>query len=274
MNFNHEQGIAICDYREFRPPAALAECLLCFWTQTTGSAATFRQPVLPDCCVDVLLMNGVPIVVGPWTQAFVADLPPGTNILAARCHPGLASSLLGVPASELLNRTVQLCEVWGSAGTDGFARAAEEKTLQARIRAMEAALLRRVQDAWPVDHATRAAIRWMAQRPNGRVEQLSEWLGMSSRQLQRRFVISAGYGPKMFQCVLRFQRLLNQAHRAGTRRTLADLAANAGYSDQAHMTREIQRFANCSPASVLRSVSSTLCMSDLFKTEDSCTNYR
>ena len=274
MNGHQEQGITTSDYCEFRPPAALAEYLLCFWTQTTGSAAKFRQQVLPDCCVEVLLMNGVPIVVGPWTEAFVADLPPGTNILGARCYPGLASSLLGVPASELLTQTVPLCEVWGSAGTDGFARVAEETTLGVRIRAMEAALLRRVKNAWPVDHATRAAIRWMAQRPNGRVEQLSQWLGLSSRQLQRRFVISAGYGPKMFQCVLRFQRLLNEAHRAGICRTLADLAANAGYSDQAHMTREIQRFANCPPTSVLRSVSSTLCMSDLFKTDDFCTNYR
>jgi len=54
----------------------------------------------------------------------------------------------------------------------------------------------------------------------------------------------------------------------------ADLAMKAGYSDQAHMTREVQRFANCSPALLLRSVSSTLGMSDLFKTEDSGTNYR
>jgi len=219
-------------------------------------------------------MNGVPMVIGPWTEPFVATLPSGTNILGARCHPGLASGLLGMPASELLNRSVPLCEVWGNAASAQFVRVADKTTLSAQILAMETALIRRVASAGPVDHATRAAICRMAQRPNARVEQLSEWLGMSSRQLQRRFVISAGYGPKMFQSVLRFQRLLNEAHFAGTRRTLADLAANAGYSDQAHMTREIQRFANCSPASVLRSVSSTLSLSDLFKTDDSCTNYR
>jgi AraC-like DNA-binding protein len=179
-----------------------------------------------------------------------------------------------MPASELLNRSAPLCEVWGSAESARFGRIADETTLSAQMMAMEAALVRRMANAAPVDHATRAAIQWMAQRPNARVEQLSKWLGMSSRQLQRRFVISAGYGPKMFQCVLRFQRLLNEAHRTGKRRTLADLAANAGYSDQAHMTREIQRFANRSPASVLRSVSSTLSMSDLFKTGEPGPNYR
>jgi hypothetical protein len=36
-------------------------------------------------------------------------LAPGTMIVGARCHPGLAPSLLGLPASELLNQTVPPC---------------------------------------------------------------------------------------------------------------------------------------------------------------------
>lgn len=273
MNRHQEQGAVVSDYREFRPPAALAEYLLCFWTQTVHPSSEFAQRVLPDCCVDILLVNGSPMVIGPWTEPFVAHLAPGTSIVGARCHPGLASGLLGMPASELLNQSVPLREVWGSADTARFARVAEEATLPARMLAMEVALTRRIGDARPVDHTTRSAVQWMAQHPKGRVEQLSEWLGTSKRQLQRRFLVSAGYGPKMFQSVLRFQRLLNEARRAGGNRTLADLAADAGYSDQAHMTREVQRFASCTPASLLRSVQSTLSMSDLFKTGNSGTNY-
>jgi AraC-like DNA-binding protein len=273
MNPSQDLGIAVSDYREFRPPPAVAEHLLCFWTQMVHPSSEFAQRVLPDCCVDIILMNGVPMVIGPWTESFVANLRPGTNILGARCHPGLASGLLGIPASELLNRSVPLCEIWGSADAARFARIADEATLLARMLAMEAALLRRLVDSRPIDYAIRAAIRWIAQHPKGRVEQLSEWLGTSGRQLQRRFLVSAGYGPKMFQSVLRFQRLLNEARRASTRRTLADLAAHAGYSDQAHMTREGQRLAGCSPATLLRSVSSTLNMSDLFKTGAPSTNY-
>lgn len=273
MNRYQAQDAGHSDYREFRPPAVLAEYLLCFWTQTVHLSSEFAQRVLPDCCVDILLINGIPMVIGPWTEPFVANLPPGTNIIGARCHPGLASGLLGIPASELLNQSVALCEVWGSADTARFARIAEGTTLPAQMLAMESALRRRIADACPIDHATRAAIRWMAQHPKGRVKQLSEWLGTSRRQLQRQFLVSAGYGPKMFQSVLRFQRLLNEARRAGGPRTLADLAAHAGYSDQAHMTREVQRFANSSPASLLGSVQSTLDMSDLFKTGDPGANY-
>jgi AraC-like DNA-binding protein len=213
------------------------------------------------------------MVIGPWTEPFVANLPAGTNILGARCHPGLASGLLGMPASELLNRSVPLCEVWGSgADTDRFARIAEETTLSSRMLAMEAAVLGRLANARPVDKMTKEAVRWMAEHPNRRVERLSKWLGIGNRQLQRRFVVSAGYGPKMFQCILRFQRLMNEARRSDGRVTLVELATRGGYSDQAHMTREVLRFANCSPASFLRRVSSTLSMSDLFKTGHTGTN--
>jgi hypothetical protein len=70
----------------------------------------------------------------------------------------------------------------------------------------------------------------------------------------------------MFQSVLRFQRLLKTAREIGAKQDLADLAASAGYADQAHMTRDVYRLANLWPTVLLRSAESTLEMSDLFKT--------
>ncbi len=266
MNRSEDAGRTVSDYREFPAPLALAEYLLCFWTQTIRSPVGFAQRVLPDCCVDILLINDVPLVVGPWTEPFVAPLPPGTNIIGVRCHPGLAPSLLGLPASELRNCSVPLCDVWGSDKTARFARIPDEPSLSARMSAMEAALRDRVANASPPDKATRAAIQWIARRPHGRVEQLSQWLGLSSRQIQRRFVTAVGYGPKLFQSVLRFQQLLHLAGRAGAQGNLAQLAADAEYADQAHMTREVQRFS-CQPPSIsLLSARCTLRLSGLVQT--------
>jgi AraC-like DNA-binding protein len=266
---NQHVGIAVSDYREFRPALGLAEYLLCFWTQTIRSPVEFAQRVLPDGCVDILLINEVPIVVGPWTEPFVAHLAPGTNIIGARCHPGLAPSLLGIPASELLNRSVPLCDVWDSGETARLARIGDETTLSARMSAMETALLGRVANASPVDKATNAAIQWIARRPHARVEQLSQWLGFSSRQIRRRFTMAVGYGPKLFQSVIRFQRLLNLAARAGVRRSLAEFAADADYADQAHMTREVQRFSGKPPSRLLQSPRCALRLSSLIQTTSS-----
>jgi AraC-like DNA-binding protein len=261
---------AVSDYREFLPTASLAGHLLCLWTQTiTGSHYDFVHRVLPDACLDIVFINHEPpVVVGPWTAPFFARLAPGTIILGARCHPGLASGLLGLPASELLNQTVPLRAMWSAAASVRFNRVGEQPNLSARISAMESALLERLAHPGPVDDAMCAAIRWLANHPGGRIAQLSRWIGCSSRQLQRRFTSAVGYGPKTFQSVLRFQRLLNLAARAVAPGSLAQFSMDAGYADQAHMTREVQRFSGSPPSVLLRSAQSTLCLSSLLTRDD------
>ena len=130
---------------------------------------------------------------------------------------------------------------------------------------MEAALLNRLADADPIDERMSAAIKWLAGHPHGRIEQLSQWIGISSRQLQRRFATAVGYGPKMFHSILRFQRLLSISDRAGTQRNLAQFSADAGYADQAHMAREVQRFSGTPPTVLLPSARCALGLSDLVK---------
>jgi AraC-like DNA-binding protein len=49
-------------------------------------------------------------------------------------------------------------------------------------------------------------------------------------------------------------------------RCLAQLAAEAGYADQPHMTREMRALTGLSPAALLPGRGSTLALSDLFKT--------
>jgi AraC-like DNA-binding protein len=258
---------AVYHYREFPPPSPLAGYLLCLWTQRlVGSRREFAHRVLPDGCADIVLINNeAPVVVGPWTEPFVARLAPGTMIVGARCHPGCAPALLGLPASALLNQSVTLRDIWGSARSARFARIAGESTLPTRTLAMQAALLDRLAHAGPVDEGMRAAIQWLAGHPHGRIERLSQWIGIGSRQLQRRFTTAVGYGPKMFQSILRFQRLLDLWGRPSAPRNLAQFSADAGYADQAHMTREVRRFSSTSPTVLLPSARCTLGLSDLVK---------
>ena len=136
----------------------------------------------------------------------------------------------------------------------------------ARRSALAQVLSAAVEYSAPVDQAVLAGIQWLSRHPHGHIGQLSHWIGISERQLHRRFSAAIGYGPKMFQSVLRFQRLLKTARTTGATQSLVDLAASAGYADQAHMTRDFHRFANIPPTMLLRSAQSTLQMSDLFKT--------
>ena len=260
---NHPQ--ATSEYREFPPPLPLADYFLCFWTQTiSGTSGEYAQQVLPDGCVDLVFVNqDAPVAVGPWTDPFAVSFSAGTRILGARLHPGRAPGLLGLPAMELLNQSAPLRALCGAIRNDRFDRVCEADAAHQATALGEALLADRKQFT-PYDPMVAQGIRWMARNPHSKVEQLSQVLGISPRQLQRRFSVAVGYGPKTFHSVLRFQRLLRIAGQR--KRSLVDLAACAGYSDQSHMNREVRRFSNGRPTTLLPYAESTLQMSDLFKT--------
>jgi AraC-like DNA-binding protein len=84
-------------------------------------------------------------------------------------------------------------------------------------------------------------------RPQARVDSVADELGVSARHLQRRIGDAVGYGPKMLARVLRFRRL--QTLSPGP---LVELALEAGYADQAHMTAEVTHLAGVPPVRFLK----------------------
>ena len=256
-------------YRERPPPPALAGPVLCLWSQVIGEGtAELRHRVLPDGCADIVWIGTAPAVVaGPATGPVIVALAPRTTVVGVRLRPGAAPALLGPPASALLNRDTPLGELWGAAGDALSARVGEQPSVAAKLEAAAAALARHLAAAGPPDPMIVAATLWLARHPAGRVADLCRVLEVGERRLRRRFVAAVGYGPKTFQRVVRLQRVLALAGRrprAGG--TLAALAADAGYADQAHMSRELQALTGRSPAALLDGAASTLALSDLFKT--------
>ena len=84
--------------------------------------------------------------------------------------------------------------------------------------------------------------------PRARVHALAPELGVSTRQLRRRFESAVGYGPKRLARVLRLERALATA-RAG--QELAWAAVDAGYADQAHFGNDCRALAGISPSMLL-----------------------
>ena len=256
----------IAEYREYPVPLDLAAHVMCLWTQSVGrSGGPYEHRVLPDACIDIVFINDEPpAVIGPYVESFIATLPPGTNIVGARFHPGRALAFLGHPASVLLNQSVPLTVLWNNAASTDFLSPVYEATgLASRLSALERTMMARLSRTKSIDPAVMWGIKWLAEHSESSIENLSACIGISSRQLRRRFSVSVGYGPKLFQEVLRFQRMLHQATRSRVRLPLVDLAAAAGYADQAHMTREARRFSDVPPMELLHRAQCTLHLSGL-----------
>ena len=87
------------------------------------------------------------------------------------------------------------------------------------------------------------------------VDRLTDHTGMSERTLRRRCHELFGYGPKTLERILRFQRFMGLA-RGAVLQTLAGIAAEAGYADQAHLARETRELAGFTPSAVVAQLAS------------------
>lgn len=214
--------------------------LACTWEQVATALQEHR--VVPDACVDLIWSGERLSIAGPDTTARVVTLAPGSRLVGVRLRPGAAGAVLGMPASELRDMSPDAADVLGrdeaAALLDELAAGSDPHALLRR-----AMRLRGVAEPDPL---VRAAVIALG-RPHARVTEVARELGVSGRQLQRLVCDAVGYGPKMLARVLRFRRL-----QALAPAPLAELALDAGYADQAHMTAEVTRLAGISPVRFLK----------------------
>ena len=224
-------------YREIAPPPDLAHVVRCLWERTGAGEPVV---VLPDGCLDVVVRDGRAAVAGPDTAPVRTAVPAGARIAGVRFHPGAAAAALGVPAGELRDQRVPLDALWGRSAAGAVVDAGADPL------ALAAALRPRLRDAAP-DLRVLAAARRLARVPATPVPVLAAALGLGERQLRRRFAAAVGYGPKTFARVARLHAALGLL---GGSDPLARVAADAGYADQAHMTRELAALAGTTPAAL------------------------
>jgi AraC-like DNA-binding protein len=182
------------------------------------------------------------------TAVHISQSPNKSGIQLA-LRPAAARALLGLPPGELASMVVELDDVLGSPAHVVSERLREAKTWVERFDLVEGLLL----EHWADEPApeTRAELGWAWRRlleTAGAVgvEDLASEVGWSRRHLTDRFTMEYGLGPKVAARVMRFEQAVGRLRRDPKLR-LADLSADLGYADQAHLTREWNAIAGCSP---------------------------
>ena len=176
--------------------------------------------VLPDGCMDLILLGDRVVVAGPDTRAHRtdADLGPAVGL---RLPPGYLPLVLPVPADEVPDRCVPLADLAGAR------LGLEQERALARTRHTVARIV--------AGHA---------------VADIARDLAHSERQFRRNCLRQFGYGPATLRRILRVDRALAH-HRLGM--PLAAAATAAGFSDQAHFTRVCADLTGRPPGALVRS---------------------
>lgn len=199
--------------------------------QATGRSGPTR--ILPDACLDLILAGDRLLVAGPDTTARVHSGAPSSVTVGIRLHAGRAPRLLGLPADELTDRCEPLENLWSQRRTRELTEAVRADPQGALIR-------------WstPTSASRRSELIRSLLEAGHTVAETADRLGCSTRQLQRHTRAAFGYGPRHLARVLRIcglTRLVDSDHG------WSELAYATGFSDQAHLSREVRDLVGLTP---------------------------
>lgn len=248
----------VLHYAELPPRAPLDRFVDCCWSifvDPAGPGSPMHW-VLPDGCLSFAVRFDVP-------RMQVSVRPPAAVPLLAPCTAG--ESIIGVRLRPAAHHAVDLggATWWlnGRPSPRGFSEA-HELLRQALDRSIR-----------PEGENRVSGVLDLVRQSGGRitVRHLADRAGVGERQLERLCLDGVGLRPKLFARIVRLQ-LAVRCIADRRRQTLADVAAECGYSDQAHLGRDFLALGHLRPSQYqqmsesfqLSLVQRTAAMSDLF----------
>ncbi len=246
------------DYRELPVPERLRSHFACAWHLEDSAPPPGVQTIYPDGCCEIIVHRGAPPrswdEAGGWhdqaTTLFASQhLRPvrlqatgPIDCVGVRLQPE-ASSMLGRVAL-VTDRILDLSAVDGALSRALIQSA--DTFIAGNAIAWWQVLGERASRA-PVDAAVSTAVLRLRENHGAtRIESLARSAGLSLRSLQARFRAHVGLTPKEFGRMMRLRATLTALDEGDG--SVADVAADLGFADQAHAARELKRTTGLAPA--------------------------
>jgi AraC-like DNA-binding protein len=249
-----------------RPPRpALASMIEYVWA-SQGAPPHARECVMPTGTLELfvalvdgggqihnaagrdLSFSGVMGVAGAYRRPFTFETREDASVVGVHFRPGQAGVVLGVPPGELMDRHVDLEDIWGRRARELRERLCAATTTSERLAILEAELASRL-DTRRVHPAVTYALDVLA-RPQARVGDIAKAARLSQRRLIELFTAAVGITPKRCGRIWRFHRATALARSAALDWTR--VAHACGYYDQAHLIRDCHELADMTPSDLMR----------------------
>jgi AraC-like DNA-binding protein len=243
-------------YSERRSRPELQNWIQSLWTFDASAlaASPYEHFVPPDGCVSILAMRHAGfsaeslILVGPRWEPHRVPVNRGDSYDGVRFWPFAARALLGEMLPPVVGRIEPLIGL-----LPDLARrihAAVARTAAGELPPFHLAIQEELSAALPeangVDSLVReATARIITSGGRGAISAIATDLGIGLRQLQRRFKHVTGLSLKQFARIRRFREAAGELLRSSPR-PWCRVALDAGYADQAHLTREFSQLIGLS----------------------------
>lgn len=249
---------------EYKPCKSLNPFVELFWTGGFDADASGRLSLqmIPNGCVELIIhlndlhcdlenTNGWSqspdfMILGLFTKPYEVRFSGKVNVFAIRFKPEGFYNIFGVPASEFKERYEDMTLVKCIGFGDFSNRIREEKSVASMIGRTETYLLKSLQDNKIDMGYINMAARLIRSTKGIKIDELSNKVFISKRQLEREFKSKIGISPKHY---LRITRI-NEVLRVLTNNESMDLtnvAYHCGYFDQAHFIHDFKRITGKNP---------------------------
>ncbi|MFF3321182.1 DUF6597 domain-containing transcriptional factor [Streptomyces sp. NPDC002889] len=258
-------------FRRREPDPRLRPYLEHYWLIDWDLTEPYASHVVPHPCVNIVFQQygdepAWAEVAGIGLKLFTQKLTGRGRVCGVQFRPGGFRPLApDRPVSDWTGRRVPLAEVLPGTGQDTVDAVVAPEQEDARVAALDSFLLDLSPEADPqAREAMELVDRIRFDRSIRRVAELAAAEGVSARSLQRLFAAYVGVGPKWVILRYRIHEALERAenaenaghaeHTEGEAAGLdwAALAAELGYSDQAHLVRDFTATVGVPPTAYAR----------------------
>ncbi len=251
-------------YRTIPPAPELSRYVRFFWVLEGDASAGhpyIHRSLADGCCemifhykgqFDELLDDGSLIsslysgVSGPSQKFSRFSTRESFGIFGAYLYPYSISLLCGVPAAELTNNLPDLRAVSGQEGADLEEQIMLAYDTHARVKILENFITLKLSLYKHYQPSVISAIRYVI-RMKGivHINEIAAQHYLSTRQFERNFKSWAGFNPKLYARIIRFQAATNEYKYK--QKSLTEIAYQCGYYDQSHFIHDFKEFSGYHP---------------------------
>lgn len=178
------------------------------------------------------------------------------GIFGVYLYPYAIPALFNISASDVSDELPDLHSFLGTEGKELEEKIMSSRTNNERLRLLSSFLfskLAKKKVAYPRLHSCVKTILQLNGKVN--IEKIASDACLSTRQFERRFKELAGFSPKLYSRITRFQAIFNSLNSDHV--NLSQIAYQFGYYDQSHFVKDFREFSGYNPSEFLSGTTDT-----------------
>jgi AraC-like DNA-binding protein len=252
-------------YQEYEISEPLKPFVKVIWSMEDEAHVMNGFPIyiLPDSCVELVVHFSDPykttfsnnttsiqqqsFVVAQMKSFMQIQSHGKTGLIAVRFSALGAYHFFGMPMKEIVNREAGLRNVWQGLAAEVEERIYHAVNTQQRSQIIQSYLQLQLYRNGYIDKGIEFCVNEIkSTKGQISVERLADKVGISNRQLVRRFDKCIGLSPKEFIRITKFISSLDIINQSKNK-SLTEIGFESGYYDQAHFIRDFKEFSGMTP---------------------------